>query len=218
MHVRALTYFSQQLSAQGYDIDEYNKEIFHGCSYLAFITMEVIGDLFSGAKGTMNWLATCARMISQQGHPVAWITPLGLPAVQPYRQEKVATLVTLLQTISLSHSSPDLPLHKKRQTTAFPPNYIHSLDSCHMLLTALEMDRRGLTFSAVHDSFWTHACDVDEMNTTLRNEFVALYSQPLLERLKETWELRYPDITFPELPQRGDLDIESVRNAKFFFQ
>lgn len=180
--------------------------------------MEVIGDLFSGAKGTMNWLATCARLICQQEQPVAWVSPIGLPAVQPYRTTKTATLVTLLQTVSLSHRSADFPLHKRRQTTAFPPNFIHSLDSCHMLLTSLEMDRRGLTFSAVHDSFWTHACDVDEMNATLRNVFVELYSQPLLERLKETWELRYPDIDFPDLPERGDLDLEEVRQAQYFFQ
>ena len=27
--------------------------------------------------------------------------------------------------------------------------------------TALEMDRRGLAFAAVHDSFWTHPADID---------------------------------------------------------
>jgi DNA-directed RNA polymerase len=87
-----------------------------------------------------------------------------------------------------------------------------------MLLTALEMDRRGLTFSAVHDSFWTHPCDVDEMNSALRDTFVELYSQPLLERLKETWELRYPELNFPDLPERGVLKLDDVKNAKYFFQ
>ena len=87
-----------------------------------------------------------------------------------------------------------------------------------MLLTALEMDRRGLTFSAVHDSFWTHPCDVDEMNCALRDTFVDLYSQPLLKNLKETWELRYPDVNFPDLPEGGDLKLSDVKNASYFFQ
>jgi DNA-directed RNA polymerase, mitochondrial len=26
------------------------------------------------------------------------------------------------------------------------------------------MKERGLQFTAVHDSFWTHACDIDTMN------------------------------------------------------
>jgi DNA-directed RNA polymerase len=208
------------LEQQGRDLDEddLNRLVFQACGYLAQVTMEVIGDLFTGAKETMNWLTTCARMISQQGYPVAWVSPIGLPAIQPYRQEKSATLVTLLQKISLNVESDDLPIHKGRQVSAFPPNYIHSLDSAHMLLTALEMDRRGLTFSAVHDSFWTHACDVDEMNSTLRQVFVDLYKQPLLENLRESWEIRYPEISFPEIPEKGNLDLEEVKRAKYFFQ
>ena len=180
--------------------------------------MDVIGELFTGAKETMHWLTKCARMITLHGYPVAWVSPIGLPAIQPYRQKRIATLITLLQKLSLTKDSDELPIHRSRQATAFPPNYIHSLDSSHMLLTALEMDRRGLTFSAVHDSFWTHACDVDEMNTALRDVFVDLYSQPLLERLKESWEKRYPDLEFPDLPNRGNLDLEEVRKAKYFFQ
>jgi len=180
--------------------------------------MNVMGDLFTGAKKTMNWLTTCARLITQHGYPVAWISPIGLPAIQPYRQKKSATIVTLLQTVTVTDESDDLPIHKKRQVTAFSPNFVHSLDSSHMLLTALESDRRGLTFSAVHDSFWTHACDIDEMNVALRDVFVNLYQQPLLESLKQTWEMRYPDLDFPDLPERGSLDLNEVRKAKYFFQ
>jgi DNA-directed RNA polymerase len=207
-----------QLEAQGHDIDEISSDIFIACGYLARTTMDVMGDLFEGAKETMNWLTTCARMISQHGFPVAWISPIGIPAIQPYRRKRSATLVTLLQTVTLVDESDDLPIHKQRQVTAFPPNYVHSLDSSHMLLTALEMERRGLSFSAVHDSFWTHACNIDEMNGALRDVFVDLYDQPLLERLLETWQLRYPDLDFPDLPKRGKLNLEEVKMAPYFFQ
>jgi DNA-directed RNA polymerase len=195
-----------------------SNEVFQACGYVASLTMEVMGDLFTGARETMNWLTTCARMITQHGFPLAWVSPIGLPAIQPYRQKKAATIVTLLQTVTLINESDDLPIHKQRQVSAFPPNFIHSLDSSHMLLTALEMDRRGLTFSAVHDSFWTHACDIDEMNEALRDVFVDLYSQPLLERLKQTWEMRYPELEFPDIPKRGDLNLAEVKQAKYFFQ
>jgi DNA-directed RNA polymerase len=177
-----------------------------------------MGDLFQGARQTMNWLTTCARLITQHGYPVAWLSPIGLPALQPYRQKKSSTLVTLLQTVTLIEDGDDLPIHKQRQVSAFPPNYVHSLDSSHMLLTALEMERRGLTFSAVHDSFWTHACDVDEMNVALRDVFVDLYEQPLLEQLLNTWKLRYPEIDFPDVPERGSLDLNEIKESKYFFQ
>ena len=206
------------MEAKGFDVDERSNEIYAACGYLATVTMDVMGDLFQGARQTMNWLATCANLISSQGQPVTWISPTGVPAVQPYRQKQPYTIVTLLQVVVLINNSDNLPIHKNRQTSAFPPNYIHSLDSAHMLLTAIEMDKLGLTFSAVHDSFWTHPCDIDEMNDVLRRSFIDLYEKPLLEELKETWELQYPSLEFPDLPERGDLDLNDVRKAPYFFQ
>eukprot|EP00560_Eucampia_antarctica_P002497 CAMPEP_0197839938 /NCGR_PEP_ID=MMETSP1437-20131217/45035_1 /TAXON_ID=49252 ORGANISM="Eucampia antarctica, Strain CCMP1452" /NCGR_SAMPLE_ID=MMETSP1437 /ASSEMBLY_ACC=CAM_ASM_001096 /LENGTH=1166 /DNA_ID=CAMNT_0043449413 /DNA_START=60 /DNA_END=3558 /DNA_ORIENTATION=- len=177
----------EKLGEKGYDVDEMENEIHSACGYLASVTMEVMGELFTGARETMNWLASCARLISSQGQPVAWMSPIGVPAVQPYRQKKPYTIITLLQAVVLTNSTDNLPLHKARQVSAFPPNYVHSLDASHMLFTAIEMDRRGLTFSAVHDSFWTHPGDIDEMNLILRESFVDLYDRPLLEDLKRTW-------------------------------
>ena len=55
------------------------------------------------------------------------------------------------------------------------------------------------------------------MNKLLREQFVHLYSQPLLEQLKLSLELRFPDVDFPALPKRGDLDLEKVRDSEYFF-
>jgi DNA-directed RNA polymerase len=74
----------------------------------------------------------------------------------------------------------------RRQMTAFAPNFIHSLDGSHMMMTAVACNRAGLSFAGVHDSFWTHACDVDVMNTILREKFVELYEKPILENVKES--------------------------------
>ncbi|KAG7337255.1 DNA-directed RNA polymerase [Nitzschia inconspicua] len=208
----------QKLEEKGFDVDEMDRELFAAAGYLATVTMDVMGDLFQGAKRTKTWLADCARLISREGHPVAWISPIGVPAIQPYRQRRPRTVVTVMQSVTVVDENDDLQVHTSRQCTAFPPNYVHSLDSSHMLMTAMEMDRRGLAFSAVHDSFWTHACDVDEMNEALRDCFVELYSKPLLKDLKESWELRYPDVEFPPLPELGNLDLSEVKSATYFFQ
>jgi len=87
-----------------------------------------------------------------------------------------------------------------------------------MMLTALEMEKRNLDFTAVHDSFWTHAGNIDEMNEILRDSFVDLYDGDVLEDLRESWKLRYPDIELPDLPERGDLDIKDVKDSTYFFQ
>ena len=100
----------------------------------------------------------------------------------------------------------------KRQRTAFPPNFVHSLDGSHMMMTAVACKRQGLYFAGwyfticriiygilicvcvfyyqhlcidagVHDSYWTHAGDVDTMNKILREKFVELYDAPILENV-----------------------------------
>ncbi|MGP1956077.1 MAG: DNA-directed RNA polymerase [Arsenophonus sp. NC-PY1-MAG3] len=51
-----------------------------------------------------------------------------------------------------------------KQKNAFPPNFIHSLDSSHMMLTSLHCEQQGITFVSVHDCFWTHPSNVPIMN------------------------------------------------------
>ena len=108
-------------------------------------------------------------------------------------------------------------MNRVRQRAAFPPNYVHSLDASHMLMTAIEMDRRGLQFAAVHDSYWTHAGTVNDMNAVLRDQFVELYKKPLLEDLHLGLRMRFPDLDFEAIPERGTLDIEKVKQSWYFF-
>ena len=67
-------------------------------------------------------------------------------------------VVTVLQRLKLLRESAKMPVQKGRQKTAFPPNYIHSLDSSHMMLTALACKRKG----AFHMLFHLSWCFLDE--------------------------------------------------------
>jgi DNA-directed RNA polymerase len=51
----------------------------------------------------------------------------------------------------------------------------------------------------------------------LREQFIELYSMPLLEDFRASLELRFPRITFPPLPARGSLRLEDVRHSPYFF-
>jgi len=83
---------SSQLEEQGHDIYLLDREIHLASRDLAKITMEVLGEFFSGTRQTMNWLTACARLLSAEGQPVAWITPIGIPVLQTYRQKKPSRL------------------------------------------------------------------------------------------------------------------------------
>lgn len=48
-------------------------------------TLEGLSDMFRSARSIMKWLGDCAALVGKQEQPVQWVTPLGLPVVQPYR-------------------------------------------------------------------------------------------------------------------------------------
>ena len=108
---------------------------------------------------------------------------------------------------------------KVKQRSAFPPNYIHSIDSSHMMKTAVACVDAGLTFAGVHDSFWTHARDVDGMSAILRDKFIEVHNEPLLDNLYQELRATYPDVAddFPPPPAPGDLSLDVVKESVYFF-
>ena len=122
---------------------------------------------------------------------IVWTTPLGLPVVQPYRDYRTKVIKTHLQDIHINTPTTSDPVNKRKQLQGFPPNFIHSLDASHMMLSALKCDEIGLTFGSVHDSFWTHAADVPTLNKVLRDAFVSMHKEDIVKRLREEFEARY---------------------------
>ncbi|KAL5582055.1 hypothetical protein UlMin_014497 [Ulmus minor] len=190
-------------------------EIFGCACYAAKVTLTALGEMFEAARDIMSWLGDCAKIIASENQPVQWTTPLGLPVVQPYRKLGRHFVKTSLQILTLQRETEKVMV--KRQRTAFPPNFVHSLDGSHMMMTAVACRKSGLTFAGVHDSYWTHACDVDEMNKILREKFVELYETPILENLLESFQQTFPTLAFPPLPERGDFDLKDVLASPYFF-
>ncbi|KAI1795428.1 DNA/RNA polymerase [Ganoderma leucocontextum] len=202
-------------------------------AYLAKKVLASIGDLFKGAKDIQNWLNMCARLVAKaipqdrlvqsftepkpSGRPrkqeprwkkeqmtsVVWTTPLGLPIVQPYRAVKRKQVMTSLQTVFISDPSLPSTVNAQKQASAFPPNFIHSLDATHMMLTALECRAQGLTFASVHDSYWTHPSSIDQMSAIIRDTFIALHSSDVLKGLSDEFKERYKDYKVPLVTLRG---------------
>ena len=118
-------------------------QLYHASAYITNHTFEALNQMFLGARNIMKWLADCARIIAKNKDPVAWVTPLGLPIVQPYVKNQQYVVKTVVQQVLLSDPRKDLPVNTIKQRSAFPPNYVHSLDSCHMMLTAIECQKKS---------------------------------------------------------------------------
>lgn len=137
------------------------------------------------SKPTMNELTVGFRST------VVWTTPLRMPVAQPYRKATTKMIRTCFQSVSYPVSDLTDPVNRKKQLQGFPPNFIHSLDASHMLLSALQCSDLGLTFAAVHDSFWTHAADIDTMNGVLREAFIQIHEEDVIGRLAAEFKARH---------------------------
>ncbi|PKS09140.1 hypothetical protein jhhlp_003754 [Lomentospora prolificans] len=143
------------------------------------------------SRGRKTARSALDELSDQFKNTIVWTTPLRMPVAQPYRKSVTRVIPTCIQDLSLT--IPDLadPVNRRKQLQAFPPNFIHSLDASHMMLSALQCNDQGLSFAAVHDSFWTHAADVDSMNAILRDSFVRIHSEDVIGRLGAEFEARY---------------------------
>ncbi|PMD36214.1 DNA/RNA polymerase [Hyaloscypha variabilis F] len=142
-------------------------------------------------KSDRNYTPPAVDDLVQFKTSVIWTNPLHMPVVQPYRNSKTKSIVTHMQKLNLSEPHRSDPVSRRKQLQGFPPNYIHSLDATHMLLSALRCDELGLSFAAVHDSFWTHAKDIETMNTVLRDTFIRIHTEDVVGRLAAEFSARY---------------------------
>ncbi|XP_044253587.1 DNA-directed RNA polymerase, mitochondrial [Tribolium madens] len=224
-----------QIARQLKDIDEFPKDlVWAASSYLTGRTFDSLRSMFTSTREIQDWFTDCARLISMSGQHVEWVTPMGLPIVQPYiRYKNLGTSLVYKPFHMDEFEKPNV----MKQKNAFPPNFIHSLDSSHMMLTSLFCERAGITFVSVHDCYWTHPSTVDIMNKICREQFVALHSLPILENLSLFLTEKYSfgkddligdgsvsDLTktklnkvLRKLPKTGDFDITQVLNSVYFF-
>ncbi|XP_056132232.1 DNA-directed RNA polymerase, mitochondrial [Lampris incognitus] len=219
------------------EIDEFPKEFVWDASYyLVRQVFNSLKEMFKGTREIQDWLTDSARLISKSGYTVEWVTPVGMPIIQPYHRTRTQALKSNIQmlNIEISHDLKERP-DTVKQKNAFPPNFIHSLDSTHMMLTSLHCHSAGVTFASVHDCFWTHALTVDVMNKICREQFVALHSQPILQELsifllfkycigmpeelkkKKHLEYRRLMLLLAKVPQKGDFDLQQVKDSTYFF-
>lgn len=211
--------------------------VWEASHYLVRQVFKSLQEMFTSTRAIQHWLTESANLISHAGWPVEWVTPLGIPIIQPYHRESKVQVKGGLQSITLTSSVDESQKpNTLKQKNGFPPNFIHSLDSSHMMLTALHCYRKGLIFVSVHDCFWTHAADIPTMNEVCREQFVRLHSQPILEDLAKFLKKRFCSVssikslksseralvtklqeTLQSLPKTGTFDLGQVIRSTYFF-
>ena len=79
--------------------------------------------------------------------------------------------------------------------------------------------RNGIkSIAVIHDSFGTHACNTQKARGLLNGSFVDMYVEnDVIADFKTYNEERLMTEIDVELPERGSLDLEQVRNSPYLF-
>ena len=112
--------------------------------------------------------------------------------------------------LQIPTNNPDIRGYQK----GIAPNFIHSQDASHMAITAGNWDN---SFGAIHDSFSTHACDIEDLSELTRNSFHAMYDEDNYFEIIRDAILDGDETYDQDLPELGKLDIDEVLKAKYFF-
>jgi len=176
---------------------------------------ETLGALSEAVK----WVGECARVIGKTNLYINWRVPDGFIGQQ---KKVVMKEVRLQPTLSdgrrmdVTVSEPTRRSDSRRHVSSLAPNFIHSMDACHLRMVARRLHEDGLPMVFVHDSFATHSNYRNTLYRYIVEEFIKLYDRNVLVDLKADWENVY-EIKLPDPPELGDWEVDSLANCDAFF-
>lgn len=217
--------------------------------YLASLIWKSVGQVVVKAVEAMAWLQEASGLLAQakdiNGNPlpVTWVTPAGFPVRQKYEKVKNVRVKSILNgSIMIVDNvektkevlgkgdilcpSMKMPIEgsidPRKQRQGIAPNFVHSMDASHLMLTVCSCVAQGVdSFAMIHDSYGTHAGKADIMFKTVRDVFVTTYSthNVLRDLHDHIYNLLPPKLAekLPDIPKEGTLDLENVKTSVYAF-
>ncbi len=217
--------------------------------YLAGLIWQALGEVVVKAKEAMDWLQEASALLAKDRDangkplPTYWITPAGFPVTQKYSKTRLKQVDVILTSPikildpfghvdkelkkgdeihpSVEAKIPD-ELDPRKQRNGIAPNFVHSMDASHMMLTVDACVDKGIhSFACIHDSFGTHACDAQVLFETIRDVFIKTYEendvlQDFHDHVANLLSKKNAD-DLPDIPTKGKLNLEGVRQSIYAF-
>jgi DNA-directed RNA polymerase len=175
------------------------------------------------AKEAMDWLKDVAKVVAKDGLPIHWTTPSGFLVAQDYRKfqgVRMDNMICGVRTQLMLQVETD-ELDARKQAQGIAPNFVHSMDASHLVLTVNRcVDNSITSLAMIHDSYGTHAADADGLQEQLREAFIEQYSGDVLEEFIGNLKEQLPEELLkllPPKPRMGRLDLAGVRDSRYFF-
>lgn len=217
-------------------------------TYMADKIWNSLGEVVVKAREAMDWLQTAScllatdKNINGENLPTQWVTPSGFLVRQRYPKVRLKKLKTFCsgtihvtdesgapeeskkegETFQISVSEDLGEIDSRKQKQGIAPNYVHSMDASHLMLTVDACVDAGIhQFAMIHDSYGCPAGQGDLMFSLVREVFAETYKQnDVLQDLHDQVEnMLSPKKAkeLPPIPKHGTLDLDVVKQSMYAF-
>lgn len=188
--------------------------------FLTRLLWESIGEVVVAARAAMRCIQQVAFRLGKENKPLIWTTPNGFTVTQEIYATEEKRVRTFFHGEMLCrnvlHEEADY-LCKYGMKSASAPNFVHSMDACHLQSVVVESEAEDL--ACIHDSSGTYAADTDALRDTLRIEFFKMYSETNLieDFVLNCEEQSKVDLSDIEIPAQGSLDLNQILKSTYLF-
>ena len=186
-----------------------------------------IKEVMKAPYEAMNFFQACAKALAHENKHVEWVTPLGMPVVHRVLEEKDERISLWLHNTGVKQRfRPRVmvdtnTINKRTAANGISPQVVHSYDACLLQMIALECKTQNIEIAVIHDSFSCLAPNAPKMSRIIRECFIRLFSEH--DVLAEFRDAVLRHLThanwhrIPQLPSKGALSLEDVKDAQYAF-
>jgi len=178
-------------------------------------------------KNSVSILIKYCKNNSIQLNGITWKTKNGFEVFQECKKSESKIIDTYLNKIRIfnriNYNTQENNLSRHKSSIA--ANFVHSYDACHLINTVNKCEEFGITnLATIHDSYGTTCNNIEEMKVILKNEFVKIYNDNVLDKFRNDLLNNVPiqyrnklDKLLPHINRYNDYNINDILNSKYFF-
>ena len=205
-----------------HDVDlPWEKDSFAHNYFLARKIVQTVKKICPKSSIIMEYLTDIAKCYGNESKTMKWNTPSKFYVNQNYFIQNSKQIRTKIgtSTVYLSLNEQTDEVNNNKSTRSFAANFVHSLDASNVHLALEKSHGKGLkNFTTIHDCFGSTAADIEEFISCVKESFVQMYSDNVLDDLYDqaVEQLDRPR-KLPTPPDPGDFNICEVLTSQYVF-
>lgn len=205
-------------------------------AFMGGMIFDSINQVVKGAGLVMEWFVHVADVLGSKNKAVKWTTPVGFRASLKKLATKDVkfrvlwkgsdTRFTIKTPVKVATDQGwEYKLDVKKMKSGIAPDIVHSLDAALILKVGERCSREGIdNLWLVHDSLASHCCFSQRFNRIIREEFVDLFKEDILDNMYKGFrdQLDEEDQDLLLSPEkfgikRGGYILEEILDSEFCF-